>query len=837
MQYLTWLVEDKNNDCDDDRVAASSDGIRRAFDDALDQVGSGSHRNEGEIIVQIYNLYCDYLVHEKDHDGVVSIFIRRAATPMKYVNDSLTSDFQNYCQQHGISVTPEHLQQLEESRRHVAQFYQSLVTCEDEVESQMDTDQILPTNTMELHDVKWDALLTNNACPYWNGLGSHDLALVFIQYAGTCTHYQSPRFDGDVHVDAALAIDDTIQSLALDIYERGVAECPTVEVIWTSYLKYLSYCVANGKSVPPSRLQSVSIRAMRNCPYSLPLVQQRCKVLFILAECGQAVLDPDELMETVEMALKTKFLPHPLQQLELYMTAIRTVKRRLLMVLHTSNNKSSTTATTNTNTTKWDDGIDLSVLETLECLSESVEQDVQDMCEDLRDMYEAADGYLRKTHSIWGEGRMILWTDRSWTERLILVPLLTSLEQNAPLASSSSYVSEDVRCFEKLTKVHQPTHPDVYAAWIDAVLAKPIAMAGQVQTRIQRVRGLYHKAVENFGSKPPKVVSTVTRDVDTAKRNLCHQFLEFETIFGSNKSLGQASRLIQKKLPSVPQPIMNAAAVAPVVQPRVTHETPMEEMEQDGITDTNKRKCDDDPDNDIWHPSSQPPSKKAKPEGEEIPALLEPHEKKPTGWTKKPEGPKVRVGKLEYPAHPYTVRVTNLADDVEDMDLVDMFRPKCGAIVHAKIVREKSHHHHHRGKSKGWGMVQFEERDSVDKALGLSGIIGMKERLIKVDRSHMPATGMVPPGMHRVKPQGEGKSTKRNEKRKEQMGHEEATYEKTNTVEAPRPIESAVVEDKPIKVDADASKLNPKSIGSGVLAFQPRGVARKGGRKGPKMIM
>lgn len=816
LQYLTWLVEDENEDDDENDGAhggvagqdnaAAGRGIRHAFDEALEQVGSGSHRNEGEIVVQIYNLYCDYLVQEKDLDGVVSVFIRRAATPMKHANDGLSSDFQNYCQQHGIPVVPGHLQQLEEGRRHVAQVYQSLVTCEDEVESQMDTDHVLATNTVELDDVNWDAILANNACSYWNGLGGHDLALVFIKYAGACTHYQSPRFDG-VNVDAANALDDTIQSLALAIYERGVAECPTVEVMWTSYLKYLSYCVANGKPVPPSRLQAASTRAMRNCPYSLPLVQQRCKILFILAECGQAVLDPDELMATVETALKTKFLPHPMQQLELYLTAIRTVKRRLLMVLH---NKSGATT--------WDDGMDLSV-ETLEPLSESIEQEVQDMCEDLRDMYEAADGFLRKTLSNWGEGRMMLWTDRSWTERLVLVPLLASLEQNSQVASQ---VSEDVRCFEKLTKVHQPTHPDVYAAWIQAVLAQPISMSGQVQTRLQRARGLYHKAVENFGSKPPKVVSTVTRDIDTAKRNLCHHFLEFETIFGSDKSLGKASRLIQKKLPSVPQPI-NATA-APVVEALVTHETPME-MDKDGTTDTNKRKSDDD----VW----QPPPKKAKPEGEEIPALLEPHEKA-TGWTKKPEGPKVRVGKLDYPAHPYTVRVTNLADDVEDMDLVDMFRPKCGAIVHAKIVREKSHHH--KGKSKGWGMVQFEERDSVDKALGLSGVIGIKERLVKVDRSHMPATGMVPPGMHRVKPQGEGNSTKRNEKRKEQRGHEEATYETTTPMED-EPTESAMVEDKTPKVDADASKLKPKSSGSGVLAFQPRGVARKGGRKGPKMIM
>jgi RNA recognition motif-containing protein len=179
----------------------------------------------------------------------------------------------------------------------------------------------------------------------------------------------------------------------------------------------------------------------------------------------------------------------------------------------------------------------------------------------------------------------------------------------------------------------------------------------------------------------------------------------------------------------------------------------------------------------------------------------------------KPPQHKVKVGKMEYPAHPLTVRVFNLAFAAEDMDLVDTFRTKCGAIVHAKIVREK--HHHGKGKSKGWGLVQFEERESVEKALALSDVIGIRERVVKVDRSHLPAVGLVPPGMHRVNPKGEGKSTKHNEVRKQ---HQQALKPKPE-------VGTATSEDTP-KTNKD-EKTAESTGATSVLAFRPRKVQRK----------
>jgi len=73
------------------------------------------------------------------------------------------------------------------------------------------------------------------------------------------------------------------------------------------------------------------------------------------------------------------------------------------------------------------------------------------------------------------------------------------------------------------------------------------------------------------------------------------------------------------------------------------------------------------------------------------------------------------------------------------MDLVNALRPKCGAIVHAKIMREK----HNKTKSKGWGLVQFEERTSVEKALQLSDSVDIKMKCVKIERSHIAAVSLV----------------------------------------------------------------------------------------------
>ena len=122
------------------------------------------------------------------------------------------------------------------------------------------------------------------------------------------------------------------------------------------------------------------------------------------------------------------------------------------------------------------------------------------------------------------------------------------------------------------------------------------------------------------------------------------------------------------------------------------------------------------------------------------------------------------------------MRLSNLSQDVEDMELVDLFRPHCGGIVHARIIREKQHQG--KGKSKGWGLVQFEEKYSIEKALTLHDTLLLHERAIHVKRSHLPAASLIPPGMHKVSNKGEGKVSKRNQKNREKQ-----TTEPTNKTE------------------------------------------------------
>ena len=144
---------------------------------------------------------------------------------------------------------------------------------------------------------------------------------------------------------------------------------------------------------------------------------------------------------------------------------------------------------------------------------------------------------------------------------------------------------------------------------------------------------------------------------------------------------------------------------------------------------------------------------------------------------------RVKVRDMEYPAHPFTVRVSDLSPCVEDMDLVDAFSSRCGAVVHARILRDRGlvggareddddNDNDSKGQSRGEGLVQFEERESVEKALSLDGILGpgAGERLMKVGRSHIPAVpGVVPPGMHRARPRGGGRNTRRNRKKREMI--------------------------------------------------------------------
>jgi hypothetical protein len=120
-------------------------------------------------------------------------------------------------------------------------------------------------------------------------------------------------------------------------------------------------------------------------------------------------------------------------------------------------------------------------------------------------------------------------------------------------------------------------------------------------------------------------------------------------------------------------------------------------------------------------------------------------------------------------------------------------------------------------------IVQFKDRELVEKALALTGhvVIDIHEKPVKIERSHLPAAGLVPPGMHRANPKGEGKCMKRNWKRKEQ-----GAKVKLPNNDSREPDEEPT---SAIGTPSDAERA--KSSSRNVLAFWPPMVQPQRGAK------
>jgi len=186
--------------------------------------------------------------------------------------------------------------------------------------------------------------------------------------------------------------------------------------------------------------------------------------------------------------------------------------------------------------------------------------------------------------------------------------------------------------------------------------------------------------------------------------------------------------------------------------------------------------------------------------GEAIPVSLPSGEGAATAAERVEEN-KVAGGNRKIKAHPFTVRIDNLDHSAEDMELVDLLRPKCGAIVTARVLRDKF-----SKQSRGCALVQFEERSGVAKALALHDTLGLKERSLQITPSHLPAAMLVT--HQRVQPKGQGKYSRRNERRREARAKTEDS----------KPEQSSTTE------EVGAAKPPPAT---NVLAFQPRGLKRK----------
>jgi RNA recognition motif-containing protein len=890
--------DDGKDDIYDETYQQTMKRYQEALDSALFHVGRGSHRNEDGLVARIYRLQAEFLAKTTKpksaiDEAVLYSFGTRAMTPMRDANSGLSSEYEMFCQDHGIPITVAALKAIEEGRRYEAKFFSSFVTLEDGVDAAMDEEGISSSNQVDLSldtTLNWDKILQQDNITCWMGFGGQQTTQAFIRYAQACARFRSSNKsqqrtsqeenamdvdsenEGSNDNDPFRDSEAQIRAMATAVYERGVAECPTVESLWLSFLRHLSYQINQEKtshstqlSTLLSKAKSVADRAVRNCPYSVSLFQFKIRIMMMQANAGQIVLDPEEVMKIVtEEALGAQFITSPQATIDLSLTVVNVVRKRILVILAT---EAGTVIRTKTNKKikgkkQKDENVETNLLEydgveeikasslaatsVSKDIDEDALQELEDLSTDLRELYDEIETLMRTKFSKFSEGRARLWKDRAITESILLGPLMASLNfdcnSSAPLEQR---VPEVVRCFDKATKVQLPTNPTVFFSYIQSFLGCfPVTSSPlEVIKKLRQTRFLYQKALKTTGRAKHNMNQNADEsisglDYDTAIRSLCHEYMEFERFFGSEHSYSTASKEVERKLGKAVRDARNGQNN--FVQRDGTSQfdnPPLVDDEENFEADTvTKRKLEVVDEGD----SEEPPKKKSARDPAADDTATEPMDHKPNEIVgvknlKKPkvEQAKVRVGKLEYPAHPYTVRVSFLSPKTEDMDLVDCFRPRCGTVVHAKIMREKpTHHdHHHKPKSKGWALVQFEEQESVEKALALSGEIGINEKVIKVERSHVAAVGIVPPGMHRVNPRGHGKSTKRNSKQKDH-NHEHQKEES----EAPDNAQGANSGDGSENSNADkkapSGDPNDKDEGSStnskkpnILAFRPRGVS------------
>ena len=698
----------------------------------------------------------------------------------------------------------------------------------------------------------WDRIVLNQTdgatIRFLLGLGGAETSRAFskaISYIKR--NYQDRKRKGKAsNGDDASPLQDLVASHGYDmivsLYERAISECPTVEALWVSYVKFLSEeflstrdDIKNGEQHPRDlqlkqsriehRLLSASRRSIRNCPYSSALFEKRMTTIGLVS----INLEPDDISAVIKEAIDLGFLTSNKEaMLHLRLVAIHVVKTRLLSLisLRSTGKDFDEDEAMNVGASKNQKSPKRSVM--YQQLDPSVIEEVKDLIEDIRDMYDEAENYLFKTHSTWVEGKVTFWKHRAMSEAYVLCPIANNDVNDDMLDVNRSELQdkEAIRCFEKLVKAEKPSNPDSWLDYIRYVGSSHLHSFGghkifsqshpdgfaAVPSVIRKTRGLYNRALSSVrkGGQSENIMAFARaeagvnnnlfeKNYDHSLLDLCREFLRFERAFGSEESLSRAQTLVRSKMAqwTAPPPLtMNGNEQSDDThgKRKAVEDTPTTDaMEEDGDDET----------------PSQSKSKKTK---------VQTNLKQP----KKTDGVhKVRIGKLDYPAHPYTIHVSNLSKETQDMDLVDVFCKEIGDIVHAKILREKKFGkggHHFHGDSKGAGLVQFEERISVERALMKDGALDVGGNLIKIQRSHLPAVGIVPQGMHRVKPKGEGKISKRNQKKKESKLQVEKNEDKMDCEDGG---------DGKSSKDSVGNVETPSSISLSVLSFKPRTMTRK----------
>ncbi len=755
---------------------------------------------------------------------------------------------------------------IDANRRITSSLTNVLSSCENEIDVAMSTEGItlpwlslfreqqgqgMPESTnvsSYLESLKhrkpcWDCIVLADdaAIRFLLGLGGAETTRAFLKAISNIRrNYQDPARKGKARSgDDGSPLQDLVADHGYDIivslYERAISECPTVEALWTSYMKFLSeefiskrHDLKNGKQNSQELLQqqsriehgllSASRRSIRNCPYSSALFEKRMTTIGLVS----TNLEPDDICAVIKEAVELGFLSSKEAMLNLRLVAIHVVKRRLLSLisLRSTRKDFDEEEMMNAIATKKQRSPKNSVI--YQQLDPSVIEEVKDLIEDIRDMYDDAENYLFKTHSTWVEGKVMFWRHRASSEAYVLCPIAKNdANDMQDVNRSDPQDMEAIRCFEKLVKAEKPSNPNSWLEYIRYVSSSHVYSFGgdnifsqsypdgfaAVPSVIRKTRGLYNRALSSVRkagqSETEEAVSPndmFGQSYDSSLMDLCREFLCFERSFGSDESLSRAQTLVRSKMalwtPPPPQMITNG-----------NEQTDDEHGKRKAVEDAPPTDAMvEDSDDEM---PSQARIKKVK---------IQTNLKQP----KKTDGVhKVRIGKLEYPAHPYTIHVSNLSKETQDMDLVDVFRKEIGDIVHAKILREKKFGKggHHPGESKCAGLVQFEESISVERAILKDGTLDVSGNLVKIQRSHLPAVGVVPQGMHRVKPKGEGKSSKRNQMKKAPKLQVETNKDKMD-------CDNEGVEN-PNKESGVGTVETPSSISLSVLSFKPRTMKRK----------
>ncbi len=885
---------DSDSDSDSNTVKVTE--VKKTWNDIADSICLGCHGGCDEnIVLALFSIYTNFLIQVEEPSGsassvasaVAQLFERRGKLFMRNGNDAMRSEMDLLSQKYGIIFTDHDYDNVEAKRQFASQYLSFLGNLEDDVLIAMQADGIASSPDLDMYIIEKDEekdIVKNQAqgyfydwCKILNAMEKSSTYLMgfgmmqtsasfakYIQAIGNKIRYlqklikqSDTKKDNDGDDDLETNDRDTeenqylldmLNKMMIPIFERGVSECPTVEIMWEKYVKHLFYIlhdVPDKESMVVTQtlnhLKGVTSRAVRNCPYSVKLFKLKMEVIQEEVKTGRKVLEPDELINIVNEATEGKFLPTPESNVEIYIAAFGVVKQRILDVVSraTSSMEFDEAEQIDKNRGKKRkrgggdqsaSSVDLYNIG----LDEEIDEEVSDLIDDLREMYDAADKFVRTNFKELTGLREKIFRERAITESSICIPLLSN---------GSNKLDEAVEHYEKMIKIHQPVHPDSWRCYIRFLMGINFVTqdngnndlscsqsAGSVAAKFRYVRSLYHQSMactkkdKMRRGEPSRFDSTF---IDSFKV-LCQDFLHFESSFGSPSSQTSAKKMVDGKLA-----LMNVTpSQEHIFEEKMTGE-PSQEPE---------KAQEKAPDLAVKEPENVSTEKEG--------AKLETDQNGSDTKLETTQSHKVKVGKMVYPAHPFTVHVSNLSPLTEDMDLYDLFRPKCGAIVHVRIFREKSYgktsHGHGQKKpdSKCAGLIQFEERESVEKAIKLDGELGLNEKLIHIARSHQPAVSVVPPGMHRVQSKGDGKSTKRNQKRKErrQIGDSKDVGVTNTNIESKNGanVESSAntsVQQKGSKSDKESSvqqasdEKGSKSVytnkSTGILTFRPRGVKKQ----------